>query len=93
MESILKKELGTVIDMIRTFANARGPIRLTLSVAASAGTKTEKGTITGPLEPRVNPVGVAGPRKTQSLMPATIKEASDILSPRLRGPGARVQII
>jgi hypothetical protein len=49
------------------------------SAAAGEGQKTDEGTMMPPPEPnsKSDPVAVTDPRETQSLTPATTKEASD----------------
>jgi hypothetical protein len=52
---------------------------VTASVLASKGKKTDEGTMMLPSEPKSNPATVAESPETQTLTPATTKEASDIL--------------
>jgi hypothetical protein len=65
--------------MINTLSNAQLPIRVTDSVSASEGKKTVEGTMMLPSEPKSNPAAVTESPETQTLTPATTKEASDIL--------------
>jgi hypothetical protein len=67
-----------VIDVIFVPRNGKLPIRVTLSVAANEGKKTDEGTTMAPAECGSNSVAVADLPETQSLTPATTKEASDI---------------
>jgi hypothetical protein len=62
--------------------NARGPIWVTSSVAASEGKKTEEGTIISTNEPKSlsNSVAIVNPPDAQILTPPTTEEASDILT-------------
>jgi hypothetical protein len=55
---------------------------VTHSATAGEGKKTDEGTMIPPPEPNFisDPVAVADPREAQSLTPATIKKASDILT-------------
>jgi hypothetical protein len=53
---------------------------VTPSVAASEGKKTDEGTMMWPREPEPNAVAVVDPSEAQTLMHATTKEASDILT-------------
>jgi hypothetical protein len=55
--------------VIRVVANARGPIWVTYSVAASEGKKTEEGTTISTSEPPSNSVAVADPPEAQTLTP------------------------
>jgi hypothetical protein len=52
-----------------------------LSTAAGEGKKTDEGTMMPPPEPnsKYDPVAATDPRETQSLTPATTKDAFDIL--------------
>jgi hypothetical protein len=54
---------------------------VTHSAAVGEGKKIDEGTVMPLLESnsKSDPVAVADPRETQSLTPATTKEASDIL--------------
>jgi hypothetical protein len=69
-----------VIDVIRMFANPRGPIWMTSSVAASEGKKTEEGMTMSTPEPPSNWVALADPPEGQNLTPATTKEAAAIVT-------------
>jgi hypothetical protein len=64
--------------MIGLFSNARPPSRVTASVPASQGKKTDEGTTMLKSTPESNPVAVAELPETQTLTSATTKEASDI---------------
>jgi hypothetical protein len=68
------------MDMIRVLLNAREPIWVTYSVAASEGKKTEEGMTMSTPEPASNSVAVADPTETQNLTPAAMEEASDIVT-------------
>jgi hypothetical protein len=50
--------------------NARGPMRMTSSVATSEEKKTEEGNMISPAEPESNPVAVADPSEAQTVTPA-----------------------
>jgi hypothetical protein len=65
--------------MIDAFSNTRPPSRVTASVTASEGKKTDEGTMMLPSTAEYNPATVAESPETQTLTPATTKEASDIL--------------
>jgi hypothetical protein len=68
-----------VIDLIGAFPNAELPIRVTDSVLASEGKKTDEGTMMFSSQHKSNPATVAESPETRTLTPATTKEASDIL--------------
>jgi hypothetical protein len=68
-----------MITMIGALSNTRQPSRVMASVPASEGKKTDEGTMMLPSTAESNPATVAAPPKTQTLTPATTKEASDIL--------------
>jgi hypothetical protein len=70
---------GIVIDMIGSVSNAQTLIRVTLSFAVRDGKKTDAGTMMLWSELESNQATVAESPETQTLMPATTKEASDIL--------------
>jgi hypothetical protein len=55
--------------VIRVLSNARGPIWVTSSVAASEGKKTEEGTMISTPEAPSNLVAVADPAEAQTLTP------------------------
>jgi hypothetical protein len=65
--------------MIDAFSNARSSIWVTASLSARQGKKTDDETMMLPPAPKFNPAAVAVWPKTQTLMPATTEEASDIL--------------
>jgi hypothetical protein len=66
--------------MIRVLSNAREPIWVTYSIAASEGKKTEEGMMMSTPEPPSNSVAVADPTEAQNLTPAMTEEASDIVT-------------
>jgi hypothetical protein len=66
--------------MIRVLLNARGPIWVTSSVAASEGKKTEEGMTMSTPEPPSNSVAVADQPEVQNLTPAMTEEAADIVT-------------
>jgi hypothetical protein len=68
-----------VFDQISAFPNAERPIRVTSSVPARQGKKTDEGTMMLSSAHESNPSAVVEPPQMQILMPATTKEASDIL--------------
>jgi hypothetical protein len=68
-----------VIDKINAFPNAERLIRVTLSVPARQGKKTDEGTMMLPSAHESNPSAIAEPPQLQILPPATTKESSDIL--------------
>jgi hypothetical protein len=74
---------GIVIDVICRGPNSKWPIWVTSSVAIREGKKTEEGTMMSPSEheseSESNLTVIIDPPETQSLTPATTKEASDIL--------------
>jgi hypothetical protein len=62
--------------MIGRLANAQPPIRVTISVRASQGKKTDEGTIMLMAELKSNSLAVAEPPETHTLTPATAKEGA-----------------
>jgi hypothetical protein len=66
-------------DKISALSNAQLPIRVTDSVTAGEGRKTDEGTMMLPSPHVSNPAAVAESPQTRTLTPATTKEASDIL--------------
>jgi hypothetical protein len=68
-----------VIDLIGRVLDSQGSIRVTASVPASQGKKTDEGTMMLPSTPESNPAAVPESPETQIPTPATTKDASDIL--------------
>jgi hypothetical protein len=72
---------GISIDVIWFLRNARKSIRLTPRAAAGERRKIDEGAMRSPAEPnsKSDLPAVTDPRETQSLTPATTKDASNIL--------------
>jgi hypothetical protein len=68
-----------VIEKFSAFRNAKSPNRVTSSVPAREGKKTDEGTMTVSLAAESNLAAVAESSQTRNLTPATTTKASDIL--------------
>jgi hypothetical protein len=69
---------GIVIDEIGWPLKQRPPLCVTRSLAAREGKKADDGTMTS--QPDTKPTTVAGPANGQTLTPAMMTSASDILT-------------